>query len=447
MKTETFNHKNFYRQLGRLLYSIAATDGKVRKQERKAMKEFVFKTLSHHETQNDSSGMNEAFYTMFEFDEMENQMSDSTMLFNDFISYYNEHESVIDEDLKAFCLYASLNIAAAFKNINKQEEKMLEKLLNEVFKSSDEEKVVETKTAISKKSNSKNYMKTILLPTDFSENAEKATNYAFELAKIYKSKIILLNAWDLPHQKATMFLSIKNVLQEKAEQDIKAVSEQMQLKYPEVNSEVVTMMGNPISCIKKVAKVKGADIIIMGTKGATGLKKIFMGSNAAGVIENAPCPVLVIPEKAKFNSNKSIAFATDFNADDYYAINSLVPIAKLLDAEIVVTHIAESENKDAGLFDKFCEKAKKKINYEKLKFMFFAGEDVQESLNKFIDATEIGFIAMSKRKRGFFESLFKKSMTQEMVYSSDIPLMVFQNNPEAIELELESDELEPLIQS
>jgi nucleotide-binding universal stress UspA family protein len=447
MNTENFNYKNFYKQLGRLLYSIAASDGMVRKQEKISMKEFVFKTLSHHESHNDSSGMNEAFYTMFEFDNMESENMDAVILFEDFISYYKKNESNIDEELKAFCIYAAMNISSAFKNINKKEEKMLERLLKEVFQNEDSEKVKEYKTTISKSSNTRAYMKTILVPTDFSDNAEKAMHYAFELAKHYKSKIILLNAWDLPHQKSTMFLSIKNVLQEKAEQEINAVKDLMLNKYPEVVTESITMMGNPIYCIKKAAKIKAADMIIMGTRGATGLKKIFLGSNAAGVIEGAPCPVLVIPEKAKFKNIKSIAFATDFNTDDFLAINSLIPIAKIFGAEIIVTHIADSESNEEDLFKKFSENAERKIKYERLKFMSFAGENVQESLNKFIDSANIGLIAMSTKKRGFLEGLFSKSMTKEMIYSSSIPVIAFQATANAIELELEDDELKPLVNS
>jgi nucleotide-binding universal stress UspA family protein len=269
-------------------------------------------------------------------------------------------------------------------------------------------------------------MKTILVPTDFSENAEKAMDYALMLAKSSNANIVLLHAWELPHQKATMFLTIKKILQDKARQEILKVKELVQAKHPDIEIEAITMMGDAAQVIKRVAKVKNVGIIVMGTRGATGLKKIVFGSNAAEVIDGAPCPVLAIPHNAVYSHIKTIAFATNAQQEDIEAIQALLPVAEFFDAEILVTHIADLDGQKTRQFEEFQKQAKEKIDSGRVAYKVFAGSDVYESLISFISSANVGLVAMAKRKKGFFESLFGRSLTKEMAYSAKIPLLAFQ---------------------
>jgi nucleotide-binding universal stress UspA family protein len=269
-------------------------------------------------------------------------------------------------------------------------------------------------------------MKTILVPTDFSANAQRALDYAVQIAGIFSSKIILLHSWDLPHQKSTMFMTVKDMFREKAEQEISDLKSKMLENYPKAQIDTMINMGDTGAIIKLAAEVKSVDMIIMGTKGATGLKKMFLGSTAAAVIDGAPCPVLAIPEDVHFHDLKAIAFATDFNSRDIDSIKYLVPIAKIFSAEIVITHVADSESKGDKIFTEFSEKVKSEVNYPKLSFKLFAGSDVTDSLTKFIISQNIGMLAMSKRKRGFLDRIFGKSFTKEMIEKANIPLLAFQ---------------------
>ncbi len=78
-------------------------------------------------------------------------------------------------------------------------------------------------------------MKTIVVPTDFSLNAEKAIEYAVHLAIYFSSEIILMHAWELPHQKSAMFKSMQDAIKEKAEKDIKELIQKTQYRFPELN--------------------------------------------------------------------------------------------------------------------------------------------------------------------------------------------------------------------
>ncbi len=126
------NYKQFYKELGRLLYAISSSDGKVRKQEVEALREFVLKELAPFEPSSDSSGMNKAFYTQFEFDDVLKKQISATEAFLDFSNYIKINAKHIDEHLKTSIINAVEKVASAYKKTNKKENEMINKLKQEI---------------------------------------------------------------------------------------------------------------------------------------------------------------------------------------------------------------------------------------------------------------------------------------------------------------------------
>lgn len=138
MKTSTnnlsteLNYKQFYKELGHLLYAVAYSDGKVRRKEVDALREFVLKELAPFEPTTDSSGMNQAFYAQFEFEDIANKNEDATMVFLSFTQYLQKNASNINEQLKTSIIKAVEKVAQAYKKTNKLEQEMIDKLKEEI---------------------------------------------------------------------------------------------------------------------------------------------------------------------------------------------------------------------------------------------------------------------------------------------------------------------------
>lgn len=126
------NYKQFYKELGHLLYAIAYSDGKIRKKEVEAIREFVLKQLAPFEPSSDSSGMNQAFYTQFEFEDIADKNEDATIVFSSFMGYLKKNASYINEHLKSSMIQAVEKVAQAYKKTNKQEQEMIDKLKEEI---------------------------------------------------------------------------------------------------------------------------------------------------------------------------------------------------------------------------------------------------------------------------------------------------------------------------
>jgi uncharacterized tellurite resistance protein B-like protein len=127
-----WNYKQFYKELGHLLYAVAYSDGKVRKKEVDAMREFVLKELAPFEPSADSSGMNQAFYTQFEFEDIANRNEPAAIVFLSFVEYLKKNATRMDEHLKTAIVKAVEKVSEAYRKTNKLELEMINKLKIEI---------------------------------------------------------------------------------------------------------------------------------------------------------------------------------------------------------------------------------------------------------------------------------------------------------------------------
>src|SRR6478735_7790572 len=155
----------------------------------------------------------------------------------------------------------------------------------------------------------------ILVPTDFSVNAANAFKYAQAVAKDLGGEITLLNVVHMQGLPAATFGIEKfmNMVEDtirmeshKALDEIMATADKSLLI-----TKRVELTYSIQDCLKKIIIKEKFDLVIAGTKGATGLKKVFIGSNAAGMIDNLPVPVIVVPKDAIYHDRAHIAYVTD----------------------------------------------------------------------------------------------------------------------------------------
>jgi nucleotide-binding universal stress UspA family protein len=135
--------------------------------------------------------------------------------------------------------------------------------------------------------------KNILVPTDFSEPAEQATELAILLAQKFDSKLTLLHAYEIPSYPYAdgLYWPLDDLIRE-AKTTLDAALAKVKERY--ANVEAVLGSGNPFEQILTVAKDRSCDLIAMGTHGRRGLSRIFLGSVAERVVRLSPVPVLTV---------------------------------------------------------------------------------------------------------------------------------------------------------
>ncbi len=138
----------------------------------------------------------------------------------------------------------------------------------------------------------------ILVAVDGSVFSDAAVDQAISLGGVCNSQIFVISVIDLyPEQ-----IEVAPALVEKMSAEIRQHIDKAKKKIDEANipcETIVHMGGKPHEFIVREAKEKAVDLIVMGTHGRTGIKRILMGSVAQSVIGHAPCPVLVVPTVAQ----------------------------------------------------------------------------------------------------------------------------------------------------
>ena len=149
-------------------------------------------------------------------------------------------------------------------------------------------------------------LKTVLVPTDFSENSKKALIYAVRLAQRNDSSLILFHAFELPEfvrQRPPDFSGGFNEEEMKLFDDARRRCEERlvtlsrDLQGCNVKIETAHRLGTPYEEIIKVARERGVDLIIIATHGYTGLEHFLLGSTRERVVRVSPCPVLVVRQE------------------------------------------------------------------------------------------------------------------------------------------------------
>lgn len=272
-------------------------------------------------------------------------------------------------------------------------------------------------------------MKLILIPTDFSEASENAMQYAMEINKIINAGIILLHSYyvPVPTSEAIVIVPDKTIKLSA----IKTLEEQKSKYEQKFPGNVITTHvteGFPDIEILKAERQLKADLLVMGTRGMNTLKRLLIGSNTSAVIEKSTCPVITIPEGAKYKHFKKIVFAANYGVDDFSNIYDLITFASPFNSEIILLHVSSGKTDkafDYNQLDSFKNQISTESGYENISFKLLEEKDVYEGINMYLDEINADMFAISMRNRSFLKNVFQPGLTKKMVYHSHIPAMIF----------------------
>jgi nucleotide-binding universal stress UspA family protein len=267
-------------------------------------------------------------------------------------------------------------------------------------------------------------MKTILAPVDFSEASVNSVSFAAELSRRSSARLILVNIL----QKGEDENEIKNKLNS-LESDLKKSFDS------DLKCESFLAHGNLITALKKIIAVQQPDIIVMGTKGASGLKKLLIGSNTVNVISKIKVPVLVIPEVARFKNilkkgKNRIVLATDLDSlENEGALDILKEIALLIIEPKIRVLSVRSRNASLTSVkrkerDFLLSIFNPEIESERVTIF---SNSVIGGINFYLSQrkTDTGLLAMIARDS---DHLIKKSYTREMASHTHLPLLVLHDS-------------------
>jgi len=270
-------------------------------------------------------------------------------------------------------------------------------------------------------------MKKILVPTDRSENANHALNYALKLFDGEEVQFMLFQSYEIPTYTADMPVPMAVI---GADELTRILNEDVcRLEQDSVGQNFtfrcLVQAGSLAMNIESLVEDEGIDLIVMGTKGASGLAAAVIGSNTADVIQAATCPVLAVPESADISSlPKQILFASDNKGlSDASVISPMIDFAAKNDAHIHIMNVLDEgkmtsvDEAVAGLkLDHLLEQFEHTFHFEN-------SDDKAEAIENYLNTHDIDMLAVIPRKNNFFDAIFHRSVTRKLTLHTKVPLL------------------------
>lgn len=272
-------------------------------------------------------------------------------------------------------------------------------------------------------------MKKILVPTDFSEQAENALKVAVQLAKKYDSEIHMLHMIELPmHQiiatsnfselpEAVFFMKIAhNNFEEALDKDyLEDIDIYENIKFNTASEGIL-----------EACKEDDIDLIIMGSYGASGFKEMFIGSTAEKVVRTAKRPVLVIKNEHEVFNVNNFVFASDFNNDNKETYKQAVKLAKSWGAKIHLLMVNTAGNfKTSTEAEASMNEFIKNIDFENYSLNIFNDVSVEKGILNFSKSIDADLIGISTHGRQGIAHFFNGSISEDLVNHSNRPVITF----------------------
>ena len=281
-------------------------------------------------------------------------------------------------------------------------------------------------------------MHKILVPTDLSSYSMKAFEYSLEMAAEHGGTVMMLNVYFLADVNARApvikeMLNAIEAIQERtdltvitAEEDDSWPEEKSNEKGRKVYCELLVRQGFVEEEIINTAVQKEADLIMMGTHGASGLGYWLFGSSTAEVIEKSEHPVLAVPPEADFNKIEKVVYATDLTTEKDPALAQLIRFVRYWKAELQMIHVRNPEEApNTDQLQYLAEDISEHHNLDDILFFEVENKSIINGILEHIKEQNPDIIAMTTQYRGFLQKIMDSSKTSKMALEGKVPVLAF----------------------
>jgi nucleotide-binding universal stress UspA family protein len=276
-------------------------------------------------------------------------------------------------------------------------------------------------------------MKKILVPTDFSEDAENALNFAIQFNEKIKGEIVLMHVLEIPAASVNYGGDITAATAEVVyrRELIDGISKNLHERADKVRAagqeaSIRTEFGSPYKSIGVEVEEEQADWVIMGSRGVSGLKEVFVGSNAEKVIRYSKCPVITIQEPCDLNSIGNMVFASDTRPNGDGVAAKAKAFQKMLGLKMHLLRVKTPYNfldegtakEELGAFATRNELEDYTLNVREAEF-------ADEGIVAFAEEINAGMIVMGTHGRTGLAHLLGGSQAEDVANHATMPVLTF----------------------
>lgn len=273
-------------------------------------------------------------------------------------------------------------------------------------------------------------MKKILVPTDFSTHAKYALKVAAQIAREHDYEILLLNLLDLPSHMSDAVNSGVNIPEvmlylKKTEMNLEELCSEDFLDGIKISSEA--RIEKTSEGITHYSKEKQADMIVMGSHGASGYKEIMIGSNTEKVVRHSDIPVLVIKNDSKEFKTNTFIFASDFTEECKKPFKNLMDFRSLFKENHLHLVMINTPNsfKPTHLAEEIMGKFLKNFEIENYSTAIYNDTNVENGIINYANRVNADVIGISTHGRTGLAHFFNGSISEDLVNHITRPVVTF----------------------
>ena len=269
-------------------------------------------------------------------------------------------------------------------------------------------------------------MMNILLPTDFSDNAKSATDFALSLFDPTKVRLVLAHSVVPPRTTPGMMINITNLILEDAERDLKKEKARIESKFPEVN-EIITVarQGYLQDVVPVMCNAHRIHLIVMGTKGESNLASKVMGSNTEHILRRGYAPLLAIPQMELSDERLEVVIATGKEAipheEEIWSMFQFLRDKTNVHFQVLQVQLSDED------------KAPKSMQFGSMQIAVNveSAETPPQGIYQYLDKHKTDLLVLCHRHTTRIDYLLSRSTTKKLTGDIETPLLIFPNSETA----------------
>lgn len=272
-----------------------------------------------------------------------------------------------------------------------------------------------------------NEIRSILFPTDLTEDARKAFEYSIAIARRTGAKLHLLHALEEPYDFAVRLEEIMENMEEKARHKMEELENTIHNLDggSDIAIEYHIKRGSPKAVISRTLKETGVDLMVMGTKSDSNLKHLLFGDITSEVILESNIPILTVPVNSKKPYMDRFIFATDYRDRDMDSLRNAVHLARIFDAEIHLLHVTKDKSLESEIkFRGFVDLVEETIDFDNFTFVHYEAPSFTQGVVEYARENPVSMLIITRYKKAFLKTVFWSSDTQDLPYQIHMPMLV-----------------------
>jgi len=280
-------------------------------------------------------------------------------------------------------------------------------------------------------------MNRILIPIDFSENAERALAAAKIIADKENTELLILHAYqpyipDVSVMPGSVLPGIGSPDYSYIGDDLEAnfrhqldgyVTTIMEEGY---KAEAVWSVGGVQSAVEDAIKEYKPDLVVTGRTGTGGFLDKLIGSSATHIALHSPCPVLIIPPQAEPKRFNKVVYATQFEYAENDILREVFILMNHLGSKLTLLKVNANSQPDIQPDNQYLAEIKGEFIIGEEEVVYRNADSVLDGIEDYCDEVNADLLIMSTRERSFIEEfLINPSVTKKLVVDTHVPLLIY----------------------